>query len=284
MFQRHFNITRMCFVACLAMCFSAAYAQKLPYSIESVNQSGLVAKLYLPESKGPVPAVIAFGGSEGGLQFGDANGQMIAPHGIAVLSLAYFNAEGLPNSLDQIPLEYFLEAIDFLSTHAKVDPARIGVVSGSRGSEAALLIASNDMRIRSVVVTTPSSVVWGGAKTTQSAWTLKGRDIAFLKLNGPNNGAQLERLRTALADEKNVSAARIPIDLINGPIFFISAKNDQIWPSYAMSMAMEEYLSRSNFKFSVSHASYLTGHGFSKETAPEIKQSIIDFLRRTLAQ
>ncbi len=48
--------------------------------------------------------VVAVGGSDGGLSFGDANGEVLAPHCVAVLGLAYFKADGLPSTLDAIPL------------------------------------------------------------------------------------------------------------------------------------------------------------------------------------
>jgi dienelactone hydrolase len=253
------------------------------YETRTVTFKDLVATLYLPKSDHKIPAVVAFGGSDGGMNFGDANGKMIAPHGVAVLGLAYFKAPGLPATLDQIPIEYFMEAVDYLQTLPQVDGNRIGVVSGSRGSEAALLLASHDDRIKSVVVTTPSSVSWGGMATSRSAWTLHGKDVPFVRLSLPESTTQIKRFEAALEDVEAVKRATIPIETINGPILLVSAKADQTWPSYPMSVAMESYLQEHNFNHSVTHASYLTGHGFSSETAPEIRQAIVDQLVRTLS-
>lgn len=267
----------------LATFADMASASAVGYEIKTVKYKNLVASLYLPRSDHKVPVVVAFGGSDGGMNFGDANGKMIAPHGIAVLGLAYFKSDGLPATLDRVPIEYFIEAVDYLQTLPQIDASRIGVVSGSRGSEAALLLASYDNRIKSVVVTTPSGVSNGGITTSNSAWTFRGKDVPFLRLSLPENTPQIRRFEAALTDVEAVKQATIPIENINGPIFLVSAKNDQIWPSYQMSLAMESYLMEHNFNHSVTHSSYPTGHSFSQETAPEIRQAIVDQLVRTLS-
>lgn len=257
-------------------------AAEAPVEIKAVVYENLVAKLYLPVAAGKVPVVIAFGGSDGALNGGNGNADMLAPHGIAVLSLAFFKADGLPATLDQIPLEYFISAIDYLVTLPTVDAAKIGVVSGSRGSEAALLLASIDPRIKSVVVTTPSSVAWYGMTVEKSAWTYKGREIPALAMGLNAAAAKLSRFEAALANPEHVERARFGIEKINGPVFFVSATKDQVWPSFKMATDMTVYLKERHFPHSVTHSTFPTGHGFSKETAPEIKRAIVAHFLRTL--
>lgn len=266
----------------LILSIDSVNAATYEYQVRTIVFRNLVAKLYLPEADGKVPVVIAFGGSDGGMQFGDANGEMIAPHGIAVLAVAYFKVEGLPPTFDHIPVEYFVSAVDFLETEPAVDATRIGLVSGSRGSEGAFLLASMDARIKSVVVTTPSKVAWYGMTSTRSAWTLHGKDVPALSLELDQNAPKRSRFEAALQNEDGAMKATFAFEKINGPIFLVSAKNDEIWPSYQMAVDIETYLSNRAFKYSVTHSSYPTGHAFSKETAPEIKQSIIDHFIRTL--
>jgi hypothetical protein len=50
------------------------------------------------------PALLIFGGSEGGLS-GTLIAALLAAHGYPALALAYFNAPGLPATLSDIPLE-----------------------------------------------------------------------------------------------------------------------------------------------------------------------------------
>jgi dienelactone hydrolase len=259
-----------------------AFAEDATYSIEEVSYKNLVAELYLPKSNKPVPVVIAFGGSEGGIGTGKANGEMIAPHGVAVLALAYFDAPGISKTLDQIPLEYFLDAIDYVATHKRINVNRIGVVAGSRGSEAAFLMASLDKRIKSVVVTTPSKVAWYGMTKARSAWTYQNKDIPALSLGLSKEAKLVDRFSVALNDEKKSNEAQFNFEEINGPILLISAEHDQVWPSYKMSNDIKAYLKSHKFKHAVIHNAYKTGHGFSQETAPEIKLSIINHFVNTL--
>lgn len=271
-----------CFLLSATLLVGNAHAAEVPVDIKAVAYKNLVAKLYLPKAAGKVAVVIAFGGSDGGLDGGNGNAAMLAPHGIAVLSLAFFKADGLPPTLDQIPLEYFISAIDYLATVPAIDGQKIGVVSGSRGSEAALLLASMDPRIKSVVVTTPSNVAWQGMTIAQSAWTWKGKAIPALAMGLDASATKLRRFEAALANKEHVQGAQFSLEKINGPIFLISATKDQIWPSFRMATEMSVYLKEREFAHSVTHASYPTGHGFSKETAPEIKRAIVEHFLRTL--
>lgn len=270
-------------LASLCLCATAANADECKYHVEKVQHGRLVADLYVPESAHKVPVVIAIGGSEGGLSTGDANGELLAPHCLAVLGLAYFKADGLPPTLDHIPLEYFIEAVDYVATVPSIDASRIGFVGGSRGAELALQLAAREPRIRSLVATTPSIVAWYGRNTNQSAWTLGGHDIPALAMGLDDTATSVARFSAALADKVKVRNAMPLLERINGPVLLVSASNDQIWPSTAMSEDIVAYLKDQHFRYAVTHRSYPTGHGFSKETAPEIKQLIVDHFVDTLA-
>lgn len=276
--RRSLLVTALLLVAATSPCL----AQSCTYEVRPVVSGNLVAHLYVPKLTSPMPVVIAVGGSEGGLSTGDANGELLAPHCIAVLALAYFKADGLPSTLDAIPLEYFRRAIDYLQTVPEVDAKRLGIVGGSRGAELALLLASMEPRIHSIVATTPSSHVWGGRTTLGSAWTLAGKDVPHLSLGLTDATPQVLRFEAALDQAGHASTPRIPVEKINGPILLISATEDAIWPSFRMSLEIESTLRDAHFPFEVRHASYRTGHGFSKETAPRIKQTIVDHFVETL--
>lgn len=277
----HFMMT---IVICIAAFTSdKAMAQHTEFETKMVVYQDLVAKLYLPKTAGKVPVVIAFGGSDPSWAHPDANGEMMAKNGIAVIGLVYFKmAPSLPASLDQIPMEYFIKAVDYAQTLAQIDEKRIGVITGSRGAEAGFLLAILDQRIKSVVITTPSKVAWGGMTKARSAWTYQGKDIPSLRLPDSTTMTQLERFHLALSDQEKVKQAMFSFEKINGPILLVSAENDQIWPGTAMSNDIVAYLKDKKFPYPVIHKSYATGHAFSRETAPEIKQMIIDHFIRTL--
>ncbi len=269
-------------VGCILMlgkCVAGSYE----YDIKTVQYKNLAARLYLPKTTEKVPAVIGFGGSDPSWGFADANGEMMASNGIAFIGLVYFKTEpGLPATLDHIPMEYFISAIDYAETVTAIDASRIGVVSGSRGSEAGFLLGILDSRVKSLAITTPSKVAWPGMSSSQSAWTYQGKDIPAMDLPDIKNATQIQRFEKALQDLGKVQKATFAFEKIGGPILLISAENDQIWPGTAMSHDIMAYLKAHDFKYAAAHYSYPTGHSFSKETASEIKQKIIDHFVSTL--
>jgi dienelactone hydrolase len=275
-------IRKLVLVTSLLATYSGGSAATCDYTVEKVAYKNLVAKAYLPKGERAAPMVIAFGGSEGGISTGESSGEMLAPHCIAVLALAYFKEGALPPTLDHIPLEYFVDAVDYAAQLGGVDKTRLGVLSGSRGSEAALLVASLDARIKSVVVTTPSEVPWYGRTQARSAWTYQGKDVPALSLEDSPLVPQAKRFENALDAVVSPDSYRIKVEHINGPIFLISAQNDEIWPSTRMSNAIVEQLKKHHFKYRIRHDIYPTGHGFSKETAVPIKKSVVEQFMDTL--
>ncbi|MCO5968693.1 acyl-CoA thioesterase/BAAT N-terminal domain-containing protein [Actinoallomurus soli] len=164
--------------------------------------------LFLPPAGGGRhPAVLLFGGSEGG-KFGDYEAALLASHGHPALSLAYFRDPGLPGSLTDIPLEYFARAARSLAAQPGVDPAHVVTSGYSRGTEAALLLGQfyPDL-IHGVIVYSPSNRVnpgIGAHGTGGNAWTWHGRPI-------PQD--------------------TIPLDHIDGPVLAIAGDRDAVWAS-----------------------------------------------------
>lgn len=278
--MKHRALTVLLSYAVITQVDAASYQ----YEKRQVVYKNLVANLYVPLGVSKPPVVIAFGGSDGGLTGADPASELLAPHGIAVLAIAYFKAQGLPPTLDAIPLEYFMSAVDYVYMVRGLDANRIGVVSGSRGSEAAMLLATHDRRIKSVALTTPSNVAWYGRTTDQSAWTINGAPVPALRLGLTSDAPQLSRFEAALSDKRAVARARFALEKVNGPILLLSAEKDAIWPSYAMSISMVAYLKEHRFPHRVTHVSYPTGHGFSQAVVPGLKATVVNHFLTTLAQ
>ncbi len=249
------------------------------FKIKKVTYKNIVANLYLPTGANKVPAIIAIGGSSG--RMSHDKGQWLAPQGFAVLTLAYFKHEGLPETLDAIPIEYAISAIDYLETVSVIDSNRIGVIGASRGSELAFILASQDKRIKSVVATTPTKVAWHG-ETSRYAWRYGEKNIASLTFCKDCKASFLERCKEALTQVKNVKEAHISFEKIKAAILLISAEADHIWPSYQMSLDIVRYLQERNFKFLVEHISYPTNHFFSRKVLKKMRPLIINHFKATL--
>jgi dienelactone hydrolase len=163
------------------------------------------------------PAVLAFGGSEGGLSTTSV-AVALASAGYPTLAISYFGDPGQPANLADIPLEYFASALGWLSRQPGVDPARVVVSGTSRGSEAALLLGAYypDL-VHAVVASVPSSVVNASLPAgDRSAWTLHGTELPFVPFNSP---------RAYHPD------AVIPVERIRGPLFLLCGGSDLLWPS-----------------------------------------------------
>jgi dienelactone hydrolase len=218
-----------------------------------IRHAGLVGTLFHPIDDGPRPGVILLGGSEGGLHELDA--ALLANHGFAVMALAYFGADGLPSHLVEIPLEYFEAAIGFLRAHPAAQASSVGVIGGSRGGEAALLVGATFDGVGAVVSTVGSGVLTQGigpgrdlveiAGTPVSSWTLRGRPLPYLRnritpeLRRQIASGQAVELGLAfepgMADPAVVKACAIPVERVNGAVLLVSTGQDRMWPCGPMS-------------------------------------------------
>lgn len=93
------------------------------------------------------------GGAGGLVEF---KASLLASRGFAALALAYMDFDGLPEIPPAVDMEYFEEAANWLSNHAKVLPHGIGLHSICYGSWIAIVMASLQMKaIKTVVAISP---------------------------------------------------------------------------------------------------------------------------------
>ena len=216
--------------------------------ILSMKKDGIVGKYYSPSSSGKHAAVIVLGGSEGGLP--EKLAQTVVDAGFPTLALAYFNAEGLPQELEKIPLEYFDKAKAWLQEQQDVKSNELIVVGWSKGAELALLLASRDQNIKHVVAIAPSSVVWAGilqdwTKVPASSWTEQGQELTHVafKPTGPVKGL-LDLYTQSLDNRSEKGKASIQVENISGSVVLMTGENDEIWPSPRMAKLICEKMNR----------------------------------------
>ncbi|NUP53839.1 MAG: prolyl oligopeptidase family serine peptidase [Catenulispora sp.] len=190
----------------------------------TVAADGFAGELFLPPpTADPRPAMMLLGGSEGGPGPIDL-AEMLAAKGYPALCVGYFGVPGTPAALQNIPLEYFTKAAQYLADQPAVDRAHIIVTGISRGTEAALLLAQNYPHLfHGAVVIAPSSVVNDGLPRSPFAWTLHG-----------------EGLPQGLA---------IPVDKISGPVLAFAGDDDQLWASYLSAPKIAEELDAAHNPF-----------------------------------
>lgn len=243
-----------------------------------VREDGLIGTLFVPPGAGTFPGLIVLGGSEGGLGSEDVAAQL-ASHGYAAVALAYFGMDGLPQALEEIPLEYFKKAIDWMMRQRFVKAGGLGVVGTSKGAEAALLVGSTYREIRVVIGYVPSGVVWSCICSTpnKSSWSLGGKPLTFIPqaadpTYGPPQGFPLSPLVNYTFRLRDAAAARraaITVEKIQGPVLLISATDDHLWPSSALARMIMERLKRKGHPFADSSLVYESaGHLIGKAYLP----------------
>jgi len=226
-----------------------------------VEQGGVFANYFAAPGEGRHPAILLLGGSEGGLGGGAVRqAKALKAHGFSVLQLAYFGAPGAPEALVEVPLETFSRGIAWLQAQPGVDGARIGLIGGSKGAEAALLVAAREPAIKAVAVGMPSSVLWPGISYTpqmKASWSAGGQPRPFLPYAFGSDyrniyGAYANGLK-ALADHPD---AVIPVETINGPVMLVCGKADTLWPSCPMAEQVVARLKGKGFKHPVQLMEY----------------------------
>jgi len=253
-----------------------------------LSQEGLRGRLFLPADDGPHPAMIVLSGSSGGMDLPKA--ALLASQGYAALALGYFNLEGLPPTLDAIPLEYFAKAIAWLKRQSEVQEDFLGITGISRGGELSLLLGATFPEVNAVVAYVPSGVLHSGLKWSKDrgpgpAWTYKGEALPWLQQDNrcTDNGAvdwqatpvPLRPIfESSLRDAAAVSRATIPVERIGGPVLLISGRDDQIWPSTVFSEMVVARLQKHGHPYAVEHLAYEgAGHMIFPPFAPTTRRN-----------
>ncbi len=214
---------------------------------------GFVGTVYEPaDTASTHPAVLVFGGSEGGEDM-DPLAALLASHGYPTLSLAYFKAPGLPSTLADIDLHYFVKALRTLDKLPGVDPTRVVVYGISRGSEAAQLLGSLFPKlVHGVIAGVPSSVVNGPyPEQAKPSWLLAGHVIPEVPTYLYGTPDPVQAQNAVLKDE-----------LIRGPILLACAGQDAVWPSCPYQDAIVARLKAHHFAYPITALRYADGgHG-----------------------
>ena len=184
--------------------------------------SGVHGTIFVPVDAPHTMPALVIGGSGGNEPTYIA--ELLAHHGIPAMSLAYFGHEGLPPELARIDIAYFQLAIAVLRSRLGSQRLPVALVGQSRDSEAAMLTAlykGDD--IAAVVVSVPSNVTLCGFPSGGPAWLLDGKALPYADEFGP---------------ECSNPEAVLAVEMVPAPILFVSAGEDEVWPSAPMAQAM----------------------------------------------
>ncbi len=238
----------------------------------------------LPAATGRHPAILLLGGSEGGDTMGRTAAQW-ASRGYVASSVVYFGAPGLPQSLQNIPVETIGKAIASTLRRDDVDPDRLAILGVSKGGELALLTAALYPQIHAVVADVPSPFAWQGIPNAPndaavSSWTFGGKPLPYVPYTAAMGSAIGDAFGNrkpldlrpaydnAMQNSDAVSAAMFPLEKIAGPVLFLAADDDRVWDSVAQSDLGIRYLSEHKHPYADRSVHYPhAGHLFLFSTA-----------------
>lgn len=260
--MRHFRSLLALMPVLLLLACSAAPPPQAPLRTPTaVRTADLVADLYLPDAPGAHPGVVVLGGSEGGLEASGRLASALADEGFVALAVGYFGMPDLPPQLVSIPLERFDAAIDWLRQQPQVGGQPIALLGGSKGAEAALLLASTRSDLAALVAGTPTHVSWQGLDmgkwTDVPSWTRAGQPVPYVRYDVQGSPWPLvEMYARSLRNEAAAQAARIPVEQIQAPVMLISGGEDQMWPAFAMASAIARDIKAARPDAQVEHLNY----------------------------
>ena len=216
--------------------------------------------------KSKYPLVFFLGGSEGGIISSDSKYvKSLIKNGYNVVTVAYFGLEGINPNLNKVNINSFEKAINKYKTYPNVDDRKIVFIGISKGAELSLLLASIYPEIHTVVAMVPSNVVFQASNITlsqDSSWLYDGEEVPFVPyprfswntIKGVFSGDNFRDMHIeALENTQAVKKAKIKVENINGNIYLLSAKYDNIWPSTEMSNDMMNRLKNKNFSHTYKH-------------------------------
>ncbi len=221
-----------------------------------VSENGFKATFFVNKDTENRLTIILIGGGN----WGDYWGLEFAKSNYVGLSLPYYREEGLPQLMEEIPLEYFEKAVLWLKEQPEVNPNKIIVMGASRNAELTLIIASFfPKNIHGVIAFNPSSVSWSNtalpfnSDTVKPSWTFKNQPVPYIsmdKIKGtPTSTIEtLSYWKNGLSDSVAVSNASIKVENINGPILLLSGAEDEVWPSSIMSNMIEKRIKKKSFQ------------------------------------
>jgi dienelactone hydrolase len=239
-----------------------------------IRDGRLRGTLFAPEDAIECPAVVVIGGSDGGDLYTFV-AALLAAHGFVAISLAYFGHDDLPPHLINIPVEYFVEAVTWLSARPEV--RSVGVLGFSRGAEAALLTGVTCSDVRAVVALVPGTLTGGGVSgadftaLAKPAWTLNGAPLPLLPpawdpvsmkeaqeafTTGRPLAAKPGILRSVESAGDRINDVAIRVEQIGGPILLMSGEDDQLWPCSRFAEIAEQRLRAAAFPYSFEHRRY----------------------------
>ena len=258
---------------------------------QTLSTPGVNSQLYVGESDNQ-SLIVGLGGSEGGNAWASKTWQKqrerFLDQGYAMLAVGYFGTPNSPAHLDRISLDGVHAAIAKAARDPRVNGRCIALVGGSRGAELALLLASHYPDIKAVVAIVPGSAVFPALTDamTTPGFSFRDRPLPFVPMTWGATPYLFTRdlraaFETMMRDRAAMERAAIPVERINGPVQFVSASEDEMWPSRDMADAMMRRLKAHGFRHPAEHLAVQGGHNEPLDEFPKMEAFLDMQFKRT---
>ncbi|KAL4238876.1 acyl-coenzyme A thioesterase [Mactra antiquata] len=195
-----------------------------------VVDGNIRGKLFTPSGPGPFPSVIDLYGTTGGIL--EYRASLLASRGIQTLALPYFKYKDLITDMSELQLDYFLDAVEWLS--CETGNKRVGVIGLSRGGDLALIIAAYSSKVAAVVN------INGCAFNSFTPLKHKGGDIEAVK----PDPERIENINGKLAIHKSLNYTEKDITPVwkgNAKVLNIVGQEDVVTPPSSVQMLKSLY-------------------------------------------
>lgn len=241
---------------------------------------------------GKRPLLVGLGGGESGNAWAsDAwkkQRERFVDQGYAMLAVGYFGTPNSPEHLDRISLDGVHAAIVKATQDPRVDGRCIAVIGGSRGAELALLLASHYPDIKAAVAIVPGSAVFPALTDAMvtPGFSFKDQPLPFVPMPwSATPDLLVHNLRgafeTMIRNTSAMEVAAIPVERINGPVYFVSAAQDEMWPSREMSDVMMQRLKVHGFPHVFEHLVVQGGHSEPLDEFPKMEAFLDTHFKQT---
>jgi esterase/lipase len=254
----------------------------LKYKHFIMEEHGFVGHLAEPDKRSDKAVIVIMGGEQSllpGIKFAER----FADYGITGLAVSLFGAEGLPDSISEVPLEMFIPAVNYLKNEMKIE--HISVYGQSMGSIFAVLAAQYIGGIENLIMVSPTHVPFEGTEmdrktmTGKSIATFQGRDIPFVPTDfGIAKSSKYYKhseakhrvmgmwiaFYNAYQNKEKEKKAWLHLEKTNARILLIAGAEDEAWPAEYSVNVLKTYLDDMDYAKDVKvivypHGSHLNG-------------------------
>lgn len=241
--------------------------------VKHIFEKEFKGELYYKE-KSNNKTILMVGGSSGDVQALALLAAPLASKGFNVLVVPYFAAEGLPEKLEKVPLEYFEKVFEWIENNEITKAKEIFLHGTSKGGELALLLASRYKQIKKVAAIEPHAYCFQALNgmtsgNDVSSWSYNEESIPYIEVENniffEDQKKAVEKgipfgfascYKKSIERSGNKEAARIKVENSEADILMVAGKADNIWNSYDGCLEIMHNLKKKDYKYKVQLLSF----------------------------